>query len=132
VAMEFRHATRCRQRSRGGGPGRGLPDALHRPTLGDVQLASKLVEEIQAVATESPGVERVWLFGSRARDEATPRADIDLAVECPTADAADFARVSLRLSEIETLLPVDVVRLEEAGVEMSRRVLRDGVLLYER
>jgi predicted nucleotidyltransferase len=105
---------------------------MHRPRLGPVQLASKLVEEIRAVASESPSVERVWLFGSRARDEATPRADIDLAVECPAAGAADFARVSLRMSELETLLPVDVVRLEEAGAEMSRRVLRDGVLLYER
>ena len=97
-----------------------------------MQLAPKLIDEIRAVATASPGVERVWLFGSRARDEAAPRADIDLAVECPGAAPADFARVFLRMSELETLLPVDVVRLEEAGAEMSRRVLRDGVLLYER
>lgn len=97
-----------------------------------MQLPARLIEQICAVAKGTPGLQRVWLFGSRARDEAAPRADIDLAVEYPGAAPADFARVSLLLSELDTLLPVDVVRIEEAGQDMSRRVLRDGVLLYER
>lgn len=97
-----------------------------------MQLSDKLVEQIRDVATETPGLRRVWLFGSRARNEAAPRADIDLAVEYPDAAPADFARVSSLLSELDTLLPVDVVRVEEAGEEMRHRVLRDGVLLYER
>lgn len=94
-------------------------------------MENKLVEQIRAIAAATPGLQRVWLFGSRARNEAAPRADIDLAVEYPGALAADFARVSLQLSEIDTLLPIDIVRMEEAGVEMTRRVRRDGVLLYE-
>lgn len=96
-----------------------------------MQMEDRLVEQIREIASATPGLQRVWLFGSRARDEATPRADIDLAVEYPGAPAADFARVSLRLSEIDTLLPIDVVRMEEASAEMLRQVRKDGVLLYE-
>ena len=39
-----------------------------------------------------PEVERIILFGSRARGEASERADIDLAVECPAADIRPLVR----------------------------------------
>jgi predicted nucleotidyltransferase len=97
-----------------------------------VQLSPEILEEIRAVAADTACVERVWLFGSRAREDAEPRSDIDLAVECPGGHDAEFARVALRMAELQTLLPVDVVRLEEAGEELVRRIRRDGVVLYER
>jgi len=97
-----------------------------------MQLSPKLVEQIRTVAAASPAVSRVWLFGSRARDDAGPRSDIDLAVECPDAPTADFARASLRLSELDTLLPVNVVRLEEAGAEFAHRIRTEGLVMYER
>ncbi|MDB5440044.1 MAG: polymerase beta, Nucleotidyltransferase, partial [Caulobacteraceae bacterium] len=36
-------------------------------------------------------VERIVLFGSRARADHGPRADIDLAVDCPGADPVVWA-----------------------------------------
>ena len=95
-------------------------------------LAPKLAEQIRAVASASPGVAKIWLFGSRAREDAGDRSDIDLAVECPGAAAADFARTMIDLSELDTLLPVDVVRLDEAGPELARRIRSEGVVMYER
>lgn len=74
-----------------------------------------------------------WLFGSRARGEAGPGSDADVAVlrgrlvagleglELPTRDAL------ARLLGCQ----VDLVVLDEAPPDLAHRVLRDGILLAE-
>ena len=37
-----------------------------------------------------PWVERIWLFGSRARGDHHARSDIDLTVECPQATTDEW------------------------------------------
>ena len=41
-----------------------------------------------------PAVERVWLFGSRARGDHFERSDIDLAIEAPGIDRGEWAKLS--------------------------------------
>jgi predicted nucleotidyltransferase len=72
----------------------------------------------------------VWLalvFGSRTRGTATPTSDVDVAVRAPRVDllslAADLSRA--------TGLEVDVVDLEDAGVPLLARIVREGVLVHE-
>lgn len=78
-----------------------------------------------------PLVEAVWLFGSRARGDAAPRADIDLAVACPAAGVREWLDMTEAAQE-DTLLKVDLVRLEEAPAELAARVRAEGRLVYER
>jgi len=73
---------------------------------------------------------KVWLFGSRARGDASPRSDIDIAL-CPEEDAlpADWlANLREILEESYVPLQVDVVNLSEAGPELRRAVEREGIL----
>ena len=75
-----------------------------------------------------PEVERVILFGSRARGDAAPRADIDVAVECPTAHIRRWFEIAEAAENAPTLLKIDLVRLEVDGTiqplseEMTRPV----------
>lgn len=39
------------------------------------------IEEIQAWAKSVPVINRVWIFGSRARGTETPESDLDIAIE---------------------------------------------------
>lgn len=79
-----------------------------------------------------PFVNRVYLYGSRARREEDARSDIDLAVECPLAGEKDWARVRDIIEHADTLLEIDCVRLDTAGKDLKENILREGVLLYER
>jgi predicted nucleotidyltransferase len=79
-----------------------------------------------------PEVERILLFGSRAKGDAEPRSDIDIAVSCPTASRRTWLEICRVAEEAETLLKIDVVRLEEAGPDFRERIDREGKVLYER
>jgi len=88
---------------------------------------------VVAVLARFPEVERVYLFGSRARGDHAPRADIDLAVSCPRAGPARWARIAdAAEEEAWTLLPIDLVRLEDASPDLRDRILSEGRLIHER
>jgi predicted nucleotidyltransferase len=79
-----------------------------------------------------PEVERVILFGSRARGDAGFRADIDLAVECPSANIVRWYDIAEAAEEAPTLLHVDLVRLDDAPPELAAVIRSEGRILYER
>ncbi len=90
--------------------------------------AQIVVRQLQRFAQ----VERVYLFGSRARGDAGPRSDIDLAIACPLADARVWADICEAIDVADTLLKIDAIRLEEAAPEFAQRIMAEGRLLYER
>ena len=89
-------------------------------------------ERIVACLKSIPEVERIHLFGSRARGDAAPRADLDIAVTCPTASRKQWLRIWDLVEHADTLLFVDLVRLEAASAELKARILREGKIIYER
>jgi len=75
------------------------------------------------------GIQKLILFGSRARGDNSDRSDIDLAVS-----GGKIAKFSIDLNEtdaVRTLLKFDVVSLDDPISEKLQTELnRDGVLLY--
>lgn len=74
-------------------------------------------------------IQKVILFGSRARGDNWERSDIDLAVS-----GGDIPRFALDLDEeVWTLLLFDVVNLDEpVQPALLKEIARDGVLIYEK
>lgn len=89
----------------------------------DVNIAS-----LRAKLAAEPGVGLAILFGSRARGNARPDSDADLAV---LGDGIDVVSIAAAL-ERATGLSVDVVQLDGAPYPLLLEVLRDGVLVFER
>ena len=96
-------------------------------------LAGKLAELLAARAEEE-GIAAAWLFGSVARGTARPDSDVDVGVlyqEDPPRTLAGIGQVynlEQELTEV-TDLPIQVVNLNQAPVDLIIRVLRDGKLL---
>ena len=98
-----------------------------------VNLPERFIRDLEQRVFTRPEVQRVILFGSRARGDAGERSDIDLAIEAPEATRPQWTDLSLFLREdAATLLEVDVVRLEQASERLRERILREGQVLYER
>lgn len=80
-----------------------------------------------------PWVDAVWLFGSRARGDALPRSDIDLAFATPRATPREWSELTEWLEEsAPTLVGLDAVRLDRASSALQAAVAREGVLLFQR
>ena len=92
------------------------------------RLSEFLVTEISRFARKHD-IERIILFGSRARGTNSPRSDIDIAVS-----GGDVDRFSIDISEnADTLLMFDIVPLDYGITdELRNEIDRDGVIIYEK
>lgn len=85
-------------------------------------------EDIAAFA-ELHGLQRIILFGSRARGTHGERSDIDIAVS-----GGNFSGFYHDIDEkARTLLMFDIVDLDRGiSEELQKEIQRDGVVVYEK
>lgn len=95
-------------------------------------LEEKIKNQIVLIAQNYDGVERVILFGSRARGDALERSDIDIAIEGKSITENDWLALYFELQEeLDTLLSVDVVWFNEASEELKNNIKKEGCVLYD-
>jgi len=97
-----------------------------------INLPKKLQHQLLYLLSAQPEVEKIFLFGSRARGDAEERSDIDLAIVAPTATIRQWLDITFLLEQVDTLLPIDLVRWEEAAAPLRDKILAEGEILYER
>ena len=87
------------------------------------------VLQVIVKAAKKYDIEKVILFGSRARGDNRERSDIDLAVSGGNITDFTFGIED----EVWTLLMFDVVNLDRpVQPELLAEIDRDGVVLYEK
>jgi len=99
--------------------------------------SAEAIRRLVAWLEAQPDVAAAWLFGSRARGDARPESDIDLAVLPAAGGAEDPLRRRLRwglaasraagLAEAE----LDLVTLDTAPILLAFAVAREGRLLVD-
>lgn len=97
---------------------------MNRPTLID-NLARFFVDQGRDVVA-------AYLFGSYARGEARSGSDLDIAVLLRQTPASSLMNPTVKLrGELERQfhIPVDLIVMNSAPVDLIHRILRDGVLL---
>jgi type III restriction enzyme len=76
-------------------------------------LGTRSLARLLAVFERTPGLERVWMFGSRARGDHRADSDLDLAVEMPDSDEAAFTRLRAAVEGLDLIQRIDIARLDE-------------------
>lgn len=84
--------------------------------------------------SDLPFVEKIILYGSRARGDHAERSDIDIALVCPRATDNDWFNVLGIVDQADTLLKIDCVRLDALSLESSLRksIESQGIIAYQR
>jgi predicted nucleotidyltransferase len=96
-----------------------------------------LDERLGRVLSEGGDVRLAMLFGSRARGQARPDSDFDIAVllegDAARADRGRTVReLAARLGRVVSAALIDLVILNDAPALLRHRVLRDGRVLFQR
>lgn len=96
--------------------------------LENTGIKEEVLQEIEEFARKY-GLDRVVLFGSRARGDYRRTSDIDLAVS-----GGDFCRFALDVDEeTSTLLKYDIVDLDgPVQDELRAAIEKEGKVLYEK
>ncbi|TGE39773.1 nucleotidyltransferase domain-containing protein [Desulfosporosinus fructosivorans] len=94
-------------------------------------LDDRLIQGIQKIG-QKYAVERIVLFGSRARGDHKPVSDIDLAVFL-LPEFESKGRMASEFDDLNTLLRIDVVYINgHTDPDLLENIEREGVFLYER
>lgn len=96
----------------------------------DCGISQTMRQAVESVAGRY-GVERVWAFGSRARNAAKAESDLDLRID--KGDMRGF-QIGGFVYDLEQLIgvPVDVSTTSSLSDDFLASIKKDEVLLYER
>lgn len=90
-----------------------------------------VLEQLKKIA-KNYKINKVVLFGSRARGDHGDTSDYDIAVFGQDLSEVDRARFYDDVEEIETLKKFDIVFIDEKVDEaLVKNIMREGVTIYE-
>ena len=94
----------------------------------EAYLPNRVLNTIRLFA-EKHNVQKVFLFGSRARGTHTERSDIDIAVV-----GGDFDAFYWDIKEnVHSLLMFDIANMDEStSDDLREEIEKDGIMIYEK
>ena len=95
-------------------------------------LPERILKELMAIFSYNEQIEKVILFGSRARGDNHPSSDIDLAFYTSNLTHSEQNFIEFSIQEIPTHIKIDIVFMDRIKIEdLIKNIKKDGVVLYE-
>ncbi len=96
-------------------------------------LSDAVITDICGVFRHFPNIDRVLIFGSRAKGVYSEGSDIDLAVMGEELTFNQLMDINIRIEDLGLLYKVDVVDYNKnVGTPIGQHIDRVGKLFYER
>lgn len=76
------------------------------------KLAIHLLENFKSLNKEKYGIDAIGIFGSVARNEATPSNDVDICIKTEKADLFTMVHIKEELEELMSS-QIDLVRIRD-------------------
>ncbi|MGL4981981.1 MAG: HI0074 family nucleotidyltransferase substrate-binding subunit, partial [Treponemataceae bacterium] len=98
-----------------------------------MNICNDLCSQIAKIALKYTQIEKVILFGSRARSDNTPTSDIDLALFLQSPDTLSVALFTDEIEQLDTLLKFDIIEVnDDLKPEMVLSIQKDGVIIMDK
>jgi len=96
------------------------------------QLDSSVAEKLKLFFSQFDFIDKVVIFGSRAKHNANPKSDIDLCIYSLEMTAKEFTKLKIELDELPILYKIDIVHFENSNDELKKNIVKDGKLFFNR
>ena len=78
-------------------------------------------------------IDKVILFGSRARNDYKNNSDIDLAIIFNSNDNDNYIKLLTKLEELNTLFKFDVIDYNKiTNTTLKQEINKDGITIYQK
>lgn len=78
-------------------------------------------------------IDKVILFGSRARNDYKNNSDIDLAIIFDSDDNDNYIKLLTKLEELNTLFKFDVIDYNKiTNATLKQEIDKDGITIYQK
>ncbi|MFC7372418.1 nucleotidyltransferase domain-containing protein [Fictibacillus iocasae] len=95
-------------------------------------ISNRFIGELHDYCIHHKEIEKVILFGSRARGDYHKTSDIDLAVFTRNLSHTQQNLIEESIHELSTLLKIDVLFINRlTKVKLLSNIQREGVIIYE-
>lgn len=92
-------------------------------------IPSDILKELQEFFDKFDFIDKVEVFGSRARGDNKLKSDIDLCVYSLQMSREEFRDLRHEINELPILYYIDIVHFEKISDALKENILRDGKLL---
>lgn len=94
-------------------------------------INDKLLKTLYDIFGKYSEIEKVILFGSRARGDNKANSDVDLCIFGEKLTHLVYAKVTMDINEINTPLSFDILNFNELNKkELIDNILKEGVEIY--
>ncbi len=94
------------------------------------QLETHIAQQLKDFFDNFDFIDKVVIFGSRAKHTANPKSDIDLCIYSLEMSDEQFSKLRFELDELPILYKLDIVHFEKVNRELQDNVEKDGKLLF--
>jgi uncharacterized protein len=96
-------------------------------------ISTKFIQELQDYCIIDSTIERILLFGSRARGDFQKTSDIDLAIFTNSLSHTQQNLIAQKIYEMQTPLKIDVLFVNRISKEkLISNIYKEGVVIYEK
>ncbi len=94
-------------------------------------ISPEILAAIRQVMAEYGEIQRVLVFGSRAKGTFRAGSDIDLAVFAPHMNSSQFTQLWLDLNDLPLVFKLDVLHWDVlANPHLKDKIVQEGRMLY--
>ena len=95
-------------------------------------ISERFIKELVTYCTNHTLINRVVLFGSRARGEHSSRSDIDLAITTINCSHSEQNLIAQSIEEMTTPSKIDILFTNRLQKEkLLANINKEGMILYE-
>lgn len=94
-----------------------------------IKLSEEIKKKIISILVKY-GIKKILIFGSYARNEATPNSDLDLIVEFPEGTSLlDHIGIEFELSEALNM-KIDLLSQNGISLYIKDQIMKEAVVIY--